>query len=90
MRKVNIDLEKYMVYEDDKGDYVAAVEIMHQLTMNEYYRKYDHFKSAPDNISIQGYEIVPDNEPSSVKVDLNRKRNFRVNKLRGTWIRSGR
>lgn len=90
MRKVNIDLDKYMVYEDDGGDFLAAVDIKHQSIMNDYYHNYGHFKTAPDEITIEGYEIVPDQEPNTYKIDQNSKRNFRVNEFRGTLIRTGR
>jgi len=90
MRKVNIDLEKYIVYEDEAGEFSAAVDIKHQNAMNDYYRNFNHFKSAPDEVTIEGYDIIPDHEPNSYKINKNRKRNFRVNELRGTWIRRGR
>jgi len=90
MRKVNIDLDKYMVYEDEAGDFSAAVDIKHQNAMNYYYRNFDHFKSAPDKVTIEGYEIIPDQEPNSYTIDKNQMKEFRVNELRGTWVRKGR
>lgn len=86
MRKVNIDLDKYMVYENDDGDLFAAVNIDQCVIMDNYYRSYDHFKSAPDEITIEGYRIVPDKAPNSFTIELKRKTLFRVNELRGTWI----
>jgi len=90
MRKINIDLDKYMVYEDAEGDLYAALDIEHQAEMDEYYRKYDHFKTAPDEITMGGYDIIPDKEPESFTISNQNQREFKVNKLRGTWIRTGR
>ena len=46
MRRINIDLDKYMVYENEDGDLYAAIDIKHQETMMKLYRNYDYFKSV--------------------------------------------
>jgi len=86
MRKINIDLDKYIVYENEDGDLYAAVDMKHQEAMIKFSREYDHFKSAPDDVTIEGYDIIPDQEPNSFTLNKNRKRQFVVNELRGTII----
>ncbi len=86
MRKLNIDLDKYMVYEDPDGDLLAAIAIEHHILMDEYYRKYDRFKSAPNDVTIEGYRVVADDQPDEYKIDEIRMNEFQVNQLRAFWV----
>lgn len=85
MRKLNIDLDKYMVYDDPDGNLLAAVDIQHHVLMDEYYRTYDRFKTAPDDITIKGHRIIPDDRPDEYKIDDSKMSEFRVNQFRAFW-----
>ncbi len=87
MKKLNIDLDKYMVYQNSEGTPIAAVDKKHQSKMDDYYRKYDRFQSAPDDLTIEDYRIVYDQSTDSFETDARSKMDFPINELEGTIIK---
>ena len=86
MKKLNIDLDKYMVYQNSEGTPIAAVDKKHQSKMDDYYRKYDRFRSAPNDITIEGYSIVHDQNADNYKIDTRSNLDFVINELEGMII----
>lgn len=87
MPQINVDHNKYIVCQNKQGEYFAAIDVKHRITMDNYSRNYDKFKSAPDDLTIEGYLLVPDQQPDSLRIDFNRKIQIPVNELRFSWIR---
>lgn len=90
MSKIIGDLDKFMIYENSNTGELLAVDKINARKMDTYYRDFNKFKETPENITIDGFQLVPDKEPDTLRIDESRKIETKVKDLETTWIRMGK
>ena len=85
-RIINVDLEKYIIYENLENNNLVACEMKHQSRLIELYKKYDNFKTAPDSESIEIFILQYDNKTNSYFLNHDFKETIKVNQLKGTMV----
>jgi hypothetical protein len=84
---INVDLDKYIVYENLNTDGLVAVDIALQDKMIELYRKYNKFKTAPDSEVVEAYVLQFDKKSNCFYLNENVKETIKISQLKGTIIR---
>ena len=90
MKKIIVDLENCMIYKNSLTSYFIAVDRVNVKKMDTYYREFNRFKDAPDDATVEGFPLIPDKEPNTLRIDLSLKIDTPVKILKTTWIRIGK
>ena len=85
--KLAIDTPSYNHYTNTALNCLVAIERSHSKLIGKTFKKYKKAELIPEEITIEGYQFILDEEYQSLKIDFSEVLTFKVKDLEKADIR---